>query len=70
VWSSDGSWAAHQLGAASAASFAGLIRAHEGSYDPAFMISGGLCLVTAAAIWVLRPRRQRAQPVLDDAIAL
>jgi sugar phosphate permease len=42
--------AAHQLGAALAASFAGVIRTNEGSYDHAFMIAGGLCLVTAFGV--------------------
>jgi sugar phosphate permease len=43
--------AAHQVGASLAASFAGLIRTQEGSYDLAFFIAGGLCV--AAAIGVL-----------------
>jgi sugar phosphate permease len=42
--------ASHQIGAALAASVAGLIRTHEGSYDHAFIIAGGLCLVTAIGI--------------------
>lgn len=42
--------AAHQIGAALAASFAGLIRTTEGSYDHAFIIAGSLCLVTAIGV--------------------
>jgi sugar phosphate permease len=42
--------AAHQVGAALAASLAGLIRTREGSYDHAFMVAGGLCLVTAVGV--------------------
>lgn len=42
--------AAHQIGAALAASVAGLIRTHEGSYDHAFIIAGSLCLVTAIGV--------------------
>ncbi len=43
--------AAHQLGAAVAAGIAGLIRTDMGSYLPAFMLAGGLCL--AASLMVL-----------------
>ena len=42
--------ASHQIGAALAASFAGLIRTNEGSYDHAFIIAGSLCLVTAIGV--------------------
>ena len=42
--------AAHQVGAALAASFAGLIRTNEGSYDHAFVIAGALCVLTAIAV--------------------
>ena len=42
--------AAHQVGAALAATFAGLIRTNEGNYDHAFMIAGGLCIITAVAV--------------------
>jgi sugar phosphate permease len=42
--------ASHQVGAALAASVAGLIRTREGSYDYAFLIAGGLCLITAIAV--------------------
>jgi len=42
--------ASHQIGAALAASLAGFIRTSEGSYDRAFVIAGGLCLVTAIGV--------------------
>ena len=42
--------AAHQVGAALAASFAGIIRTTEGSYDHAFMISGFLCVICAFGV--------------------
>ncbi|MBV8740324.1 MAG: MFS transporter [Sinobacteraceae bacterium] len=42
--------AAHQIGAALAASVAGVIRTSSGSYDRAFWIAGGLCLATAFAV--------------------
>jgi sugar phosphate permease len=42
--------AAHQVGAALAATFAGLIRTNEGNYDHAFIIAGILCLITAVAV--------------------
>jgi sugar phosphate permease len=43
-------FAAHQLGAAAAASFAGTLRTIEGTYDHAFLISGNLCIVAAVSI--------------------
>jgi sugar phosphate permease len=42
--------AAHQVGAAAAASFAGFIRTNEGNYDHAFIIAGVLCLISAVGI--------------------
>ncbi|HWB38344.1 MAG TPA: MFS transporter [Rugosimonospora sp.] len=46
-------FAAHQLGAALAASGAGFIRDSEGSYSLAFYVAGGLCLVAALlSLWV------------------
>jgi sugar phosphate permease len=42
--------AAHQVGAALAASVAGMIRTNEGSYDHAFMIAGGICVATAFGV--------------------
>src|ERR1700758_1464694 len=42
--------AAHQVGAALAASFAGFIRTTEGNYDRAFLIAGVLCMISAVAV--------------------
>ncbi len=42
--------ASHQIGAAIAAAVAGAIRTNEGSYDHAFLIAGGLCLLSAASV--------------------
>ena len=52
--------AAHQVGAALAASFAGLIRTLEGNYDRAFLIAGLLCMI--AAVGVLFAAKRRAEP--------
>jgi sugar phosphate permease len=41
--------AGHQLGASAIALIAGVIRTTQGSYDSAFYLSAGLCLVAAAA---------------------
>jgi sugar phosphate permease len=55
--------AAHQVGAALAASFAGIIRTRAGSYDQAFWIAGGLCLATAVGIlYAGRPRKTGLVP--------
>ena len=43
-------FAAHQVGAACAASLAGVIRTTEGSYDRAFILAGALCLAAAIAV--------------------
>ena len=40
-------FAAHQIGASLMASGAGVIRDHTGSYDPAFYLAAGLCVVAA-----------------------
>lgn len=42
--------ASHQIGAALAASVAGVIRTSEGSYDRAFILAGSLCLATAIGV--------------------
>jgi predicted MFS family arabinose efflux permease len=57
--------ASHQIGAALAASVAGAIRTNEGSYDHAFLIAGGLCLLSAIGVlFAGRGKRTRlvAQP--------
>lgn len=49
----------HQLGAAGIAYAAGVIRTASGSYIPAFLIGGSLCLVAALAVLlIIRPRAQ------------
>jgi sugar phosphate permease len=55
--------AAHQVGAAVSASFAGFIRTYEGNYDHAFMIAGGLCIISA--IGVLFAGKQPTAPALN-----
>ncbi len=45
---------AHQLGAASVASAAGIIRTTTGSYQLAFLASGALCLVAAGLCLLMR----------------
>jgi MFS family permease len=47
-------FAGHQIGAASAAFGAGLIRTEYFTYLPAFFIAGGLCLVAALAVISVR----------------
>jgi MFS family permease len=47
-------FAGHQLGAASAAFGAGLVRSELATYVPAFIVSGMLCLVGAALILALQ----------------
>ena len=42
--------AAHQMGAASAAWLAGVVRVESGSYLPAFMSAGALCLVASVLV--------------------
>jgi sugar phosphate permease len=55
--------AAHQVGAAMAASFAGFIRTHEGNYDHAFIFAGFLCMISA--IGVLFAGKRPAAPALS-----
>jgi sugar phosphate permease len=55
--------AAHQVGAALAASFAGFIRTHEGNYDHAFIFAGILCMISA--IGVLFAGKRPATPSLN-----
>ena len=54
-------FASHQLGAAFAAGGAGLIRTYTGHYEPAFLVSGTLCLVAAGLS--LSIRRRRPEPI-------
>ena len=47
-------FAAHQLGAATAAFGAGLSRSLLLSYLPAFFAAGVMCLVASAIVWLIR----------------
>ncbi|WP_406696514.1 MFS transporter [Singulisphaera sp. Ch08] len=58
--------AAHQLGAAVATFGAGTIRSVIGDYQPAFLTSGGLCLVTAAMVLQIGQRRGSTHLALAD----
>ena len=50
-------FAGHQLGAASIAFIAGLIRTTAGTYLPAFLLAGSLCLIAALiALLIIRPK--------------
>jgi len=55
-------FAAHQLGAAAAASFAGAVREVTGSYTPAWFAAGALCLVAAAASLTVPDAAPRGEP--------
>jgi sugar phosphate permease len=55
--------AAHQVGAAVSASFAGVLRTTEGNYDQAFLFAGILCMISAVAI--LFAAKRPANPTLD-----
>jgi sugar phosphate permease len=47
-------FAGHQIGAASAAFGAGLVRTVYSTYLPAFFVAGALCIVAAVAIITVR----------------
>jgi predicted MFS family arabinose efflux permease len=47
-------FAGHQIGAASAAFGAGLIRTEYSTYLPAFFIAGALCIIAALAVVTVR----------------
>ena len=49
-------FAAHQLGAATAAYGAGLARSVLASYTPALYTAGAACLVAATAVMLIRAR--------------
>jgi sugar phosphate permease len=60
-------FAAHQLGAAVATFGAGTIRSVVGDYQPAFLTSGALCLVTAAMVLQIgRAPAQRVSAVEEE----
>ncbi|WP_051027812.1 MFS transporter [Nocardia higoensis] len=57
-------FAAHQLGAAVAAFGAGYVRDAHGSYDIAFFVAAGLCVVAALFCAAIRlPREEAEQPL-------
>ena len=58
-------FASHQLGASAMAFGAGLIRDRTGSYDPAFYVAAGLCVV-AAVLSVSIRRVGGAASVADE----
>ena len=54
-------FASHMIGAGISAWFAGMVRESTGSYDPAWWIAGGLCLLAAVASAVV-PRGDALEP--------
>lgn len=56
--------AAHQIGAAAAAWGAGWLRTTQGVYDHAFMLSGGLCLITSGMVLWIGQRLPPRVPVV------
>jgi sugar phosphate permease len=60
--------AAHQVGAATAASIAALIRTSDGSYDRAFVTAGVLCILAAVAV-LFAGRRTNAPGFAQTAAA-
>lgn len=59
-------FASHQLGAAVAAFGAGYIRDAQGSYDNAFHIAAGLCVLAAILCGLIRRRRSEPDAGLTD----
>ncbi len=55
-------FAAHQLGAATAAYGAGLVRTSTQSYTPAFFLAGAACIVAAVIVLLVRQQRAKAVP--------
>ena len=61
--------AAHQVGAALAAWGAGWVRTTEGNYDRAFLLSGGLCVLTAGMVLMIgRSTSRNPSPSGDEAL--
>ena len=60
-------FASHQVGAAVAATAAGLTRDHLGTYEPAWYVAGGLWLV--AAVFSLRLRPAAGEPARGPVVA-
>ena len=61
-------FASHQIGAAIAATGAGLIRDHLGAYTAAWYVAGALCFAAAAMSMSIAKRRVRTETPLADAI--
>jgi MFS family permease len=55
-------FAAHQLGAATAAFGAGLSRSVLASYLPAFFAAGAACLIASGIVWLIRAAPEGAAP--------
>ena len=62
---SQDEFAAHQIGSASAAYFAGLMRADLGSYLQAFMLSGLLCFAAALMVLFIGVDWRRQRPAVS-----
>jgi sugar phosphate permease len=62
-------FAAHQLGAGTAAYGAGLSRSVLLSYLPAFFAAGVMCLVAAAIVWLIRASPHREAAASNSAAA-
>lgn len=60
-------FASHQIGAATVAVAAGAIRDHLDSYDPAFYISGLLCVIAALGVFAVRGPVHRPMPASPPA---
>ena len=60
-------FAAHQIGASSAAYFAGLMRADLGSYTQAFILSGLICMSAAVMVMFIGVDWRRARPAVAGA---
>ena len=61
--------ACHQLGAATAALAAGAIRTGTGTYDLAFWIAGGLCVLAGISFLTIGRTTFKVQPVLRPALS-
>jgi MFS family permease len=59
---------AHQIGAAIAAYGAGVTRTLEGTYAPAFGLSGFLCIVAGFACLLISDRKSESEPTLGQAV--
>ena len=60
-------FASHQLGSASAAYFAGLMRADLGSYLEAFILSGLMCFIAAAMVMFIGFDWRKREPAVSAA---